>query len=175
MLTTALHSLSVVAISASAHRLLRAMSIWTPEGILHGTPNPCESSTVALRLAFYNISWDLKNKVRGFPELSAEVRALVACHNVHVLSLCGVFGIDDGQNLEQKVGEQLMNALNQSKEWGGTWEYKACYHYVTLWRTDLKFRCVEERGFHIRIPHAPGKTDITCGSCMMSGRSPSTS
>ena len=52
MLMTALHSLSVVAISASAHRLLRAMSIWTPEGILHGTPNPCELSAVALRVSF---------------------------------------------------------------------------------------------------------------------------
>ena len=155
MLTTALHSLSIVAISASAHRLLRAMSIWTPEGILHGKPNPCESSAVALRLAFYNIGWDLENKVRGFPEICAEVRALVVHHNAHVLSLCEVFDIDDGQNLEQRVGEQLVSALNQSMEWGGTWAYEACYHYVTLWRTDLKFRCEEETGFYSRIPTRP--------------------
>ena len=76
----------------------------------------------------------------------------MARHNVHVLSLCEVFDIDDGRNLQQRVGEQLVNGLNQSMEWGGTWVYAACYHYITLWRTDLGFRCEEETGFHSRVP-----------------------
>ena len=60
MLTTALHSLSVVAISASAHRLLRTMLAWTPAQALRREPDPCESGAVAIRFASYNVGWDLE-------------------------------------------------------------------------------------------------------------------
>ena len=92
-----------------------------------------------------------ENRLKGFLELCAEVRALVAHHHVHVLSICEVFGIDDGLNEEHKVGQRLADGLNQSHEWGGTWTYATCYHYLTLWRTDLGFHCEEETGFHSRV------------------------
>ena len=90
------------------------MSAWTPVGILHREPNPCESGAVTLRCGFYNIGWDPKNTQRGFRELSTEVRALVARHLVPVLSRCEVFGIDDGLNEEHKVGQRLADGLNQN-------------------------------------------------------------
>ena len=140
-----------VAISASTHRLLRAMSTWTTAGLLRGEADPCESGAVTLRCGFYNIGWDPKNTQRGFRELSTEVCALVVRHLVPVLSLCEVFGIDDGRSEQYKIGERLAKELNQTHQWGGAWAYAACDHYITLWRTDLGFRCDEETGFHSRV------------------------
>ena len=105
---------------------------------------------VVLRLGFYNIGWQYGNKRRGIRELRQEVLSLVMDHQVQVLGLCEVFDIEDGLNEEKQVATQLVQHLNSATS-PGTWGGASCHHYVTLWRKDLGFTCVEEQSFWCRV------------------------
>ena len=119
----------------------------------------CHVCEVVLRFGFYNIGWNHSDKSRGIRELQKEVLGLVVDHQVQVLGLCEVFDIDDGLNEEKQVAKLLVEYLNWAASTSsaaqpalGTWTGAACHHYVTLWRTDLGFKCAEEQSFYCRIP-----------------------
>ena len=114
------------------------------------------------RVASYNIGWNHKDKTKGFDELCLEVHSMVLDHDIHVLLLCEVFGIEDHLNEDEEIASRLVKFLNEqgksssaeqpaARQWAGV----GCYHYVALWRTDLGFTCEDEQSFHCRIASRP--------------------